>query len=505
MSDFHFLHPWRLLGLALCLGLWFISTGRGSAWHRIMDKPLARALIINRTGGLWQVVPWIFACGVIALAGPTWQRQLPAALTPQSNVMILLQQDPAMNAQDLAPSRHQRMQSKITTLINRLPGARFGLVVYHHQAFLTTPLTQDPGFYSLFLNAQRPSLLPDSEGSGLQSAIALAQKNLPQSPRSLILVTDTLSAADADWLKNQTLPLQIWVPGTAAGGPLPQQYAQQGIDTRLNVERFSQLRDAGIPVTLATGDDDDLPVVLSHIQSSVTQQNSARHDLHWNNSGYLLAIPLLLLLLIWRRQLLLVLLIPSALLWSPHSDAAWLDAWIPPDIQGQHAYQRGDYRQAAQHFRDPLWQGIAWYQAGNLPAAISAFRQAPQTPETLVWTGNSYARQKQWQQALNSYDQALSLRPDWGLARQNRARIARIVMQLRQKERDIRQQQGEDMDEDPDKINHDLPKNQGKSQQQLRPVTGASPQLDQWYQNLEVSPAGLLENLYRNSAREPSP
>nr|VUD29484.1 Uncharacterised protein [Raoultella sp. NCTC 9187] len=177
-------------------------------------------------------------------------------------------------------------------------------MVYSSQAFLTTPLTQDPQFYSLFLNAQTPSLLPQGEGSSLPQAVALALKNLPagrDAPRSLILVADTLSPADAAWLKGQRLPLQIWVPGTAAGGALPERYASRGVDTRLNVERFSQVRDGGIPVTLVTGDNDDMQAILSHIQQSVTQQNNARQDLRWQNSGYLLVIPMLILLLFWRR------------------------------------------------------------------------------------------------------------------------------------------------------------------------------------------------------------
>lgn len=121
-------------------------------------------------------------------------------------------------------------------------------------------------------------------------------------------------------------------------------------------------------------------------------------------------------------------------MWQPAGHAAsWLDAWVSPDIQGQQAFARGDYTTAAQHFTDPLRQGIAWYRAENYPAATVAFHQAEQTPEVLLWTGNSYAQQKQWQQALNSYDRALSLRPDWQLAQDNRAKIAAIIMQLRQK------------------------------------------------------------------------
>ncbi|MCS2166878.1 tetratricopeptide repeat protein [Scandinavium manionii] len=506
MSDFHFIYPWRLLGLIVAALLAFLPFAGASAWQRIMDKPFAKALIIGRSKRLTQVLPWLFALGVIALAGPTWQREFPAALTPESNVMVVMQQDLAMYAQDLAPSRNERMQSKISSLMDNAPGARYGLVVYSNQAFVTTPLTQDPQFFSLFLHAQNPSLMPEGSGSGLKAAVELAIKNSPASPRSLILVADTLTDADVSYLEKLNAPIQIWVPGTAAGGTLPEKYASRGIDTRLNIERFSTVREAGIPVTLVTADDSDLQVVQSHIQQSVTQQNNARSDLHWKNSGWLLAIPMLVLLFFWRRQLICIALVMPMMFWSSHSDAAWLDAWVSPDVQGQHAFEKGDYQKAAEHFRDPLWQGIAWYNAGNFTAAVSAFRRAPQTPETLLWTGNSLAQQKQWQQALDTYDQALSLRPDWKMALENREKVSHIVMQLRLKQREAEQEQGSNQDDEgPDKVLKDLKKGQGVKQKDIGAIKGTSPQLNQWFENLQVSPSGLLESLYRNGAQETTP
>lgn len=498
MSDFHFLYPWRLLLLLVCVALWWLPSAGQSVWWRIMDKPLAHALIVGRQRKLTHLLPWLCLLGVIALAGPSWQRQLPAALTPQSNVMVILQQDTAMLAGDLTPDRHQRMQTKIMSLMEQMPGTRFGLVVYNAGAWLTTPLTVDTAFYSLFLHAQSPALLPPGEGSGLQQAVALAQKNMPSAPRSFILVADTLSPEDARWLTGQQSPLQIWVPGTAEGGALPDKFAASGTDTRLNVTRFETVRDGGIPVTLVTADDSDLPVVKSHIQQAVTAQNNARSDLHWRNDGWMLALPMLAILMFWRRQLFCWLLISPLLLWQPSGHAAWLDSWINPDVQGQQAFARGEYATAAQRFSDPLRQGIAWYRAGNYPAATAAFRQAPPTPEMLLWLGNSYAQQKQWQRALNSYDSALSLRPDWQLAQGNRAKVAAIVMQLRQKERENKSAQGEEEDYKPDEIKHDLKPNQGVQQKDIQPIAGNNPQVNQWYENLAVSPAGLLENLYRS-------
>lgn len=249
-----------------------------------------------------------------------------------------------------------------------MPGTRFGLVVYQSGAWLTTPLTVDQDFYALFLHAQSPALLPAGEGSGLQAALALAMKNMPSPPRSIILVADNIDERDARWLIKQSLPLQIWVPGTARGGTLPEKYASRGTDTRLNVARFEQIRDGGIPVTLVTSDDSDFSAIRSHIQQSVSAQNNARIDLHWRNSGWLAVIPILIIVLLWRRQLFCWLLIAPLLMWQPAGHAAsWLDAWVSPDIQGQQAFARRGlhYRRAA--FYRPAAAGDRLVSGGELP------------------------------------------------------------------------------------------------------------------------------------------
>ena len=496
MNAFHLLHPWWLIGLPLCVVLAWWLRQSDSQWARILDKPFHRLIIGQRLKSR-VLLPWLLALGCIALAGPSWMKQLPADQIPQSNVMVILQQDLSMLAQDLPPNRHERMQHKLALLMEQLPGSRFGLVVYRSGAWLTTPMTSDPAFFTLFLQAQKPTLLPDAQGDGLQAAMALADKNLPPSPRSILLIADNLSATDVNWLSTSTLPIQLWVPGTARGGALPEAIAQRGIDTRLNVARFKQLQQSGVSVTLATTDDDDLQAVRNHIQQNFINQQNDRQDLPWLNSGYWL-IPLMLVLsLLWRRQLaLMIILIPLATL-APPAHATLVDNFISPDMQGQRAFAKGDYRSAAAHYQDPFRRGIAFYYAGEFASASAALRLVPPSPESWLWIGNSEAQQKHWQQALNSYDQALSLRPDWALAQQNRASIANIIMQLRQKERERQDEQRKEPDETPDAIKKDLKKNQGVNQQDMQPIQVA-PQVNQWYQNLTISPSGLLENLYRS-------
>ncbi|WP_337023028.1 MULTISPECIES: VWA domain-containing protein [unclassified Pantoea] len=499
MNAFHILHPWWLTGLPLCLGLAWWLRRTDSQWSRILTKPF-HLLIIGKRLPARALLPWLLATGFVALAGPSWHKQPPAGESPQSNVMVVLQQDLSMLAQDLPPNRHERMQHKLTLLMQQLPGSRFGLVVYRAGAWLTTPMTTDPTFYTLFLQAQQPTLLPDSDGDGLQPALALAEKNLPASPRSILLIADSLSATDVSLLNNTTLPIQLWVPGTARGGALPEALAQRGIDTRLNVARFKQIQQHGLPVTLATIDDDDLVSIRRHIRQTVIAEQNDRVDLPWHNSGYLL-IPLMLLLsLLWRRQVVAAWAILSWIWIAPPAHASLIDRFIRPDMQGQQAFKRGDYTSAARHYQDPLRRGIALYYAGDFAGASAAFRLVPPTPESLLWAGNCEAQLKHWQQALNIYDQALSLRPGWPMAQQNRASIAKIVMQLRQKERDRQDAQGKEQEESADAIKKDLAKNQGVMQKDMQPLQQASPQINQWYQNLILSPSGLLENLYHSES-----
>lgn len=42
-------------------------------------------------------------------------------------------------------------------------------------------------------------------------------------------------------------------------------------------------------------------------------------------------------------------------------------------------------------------------------------------------------------------------------------------------------------------------------QKDIGAVDSAAPQLNQWFENLQVSPSGLLESLYRNGAQETTP
>ncbi len=97
----------------------------------------------------------------------------------------------------------------------------------------------------------------------------------------------------------------------------------------------------------------------------------------------------------------------------------WSGLWFTPDQQGQRRMKRGEFTAAAETFRDPLWQGVAWFRAGEFGKAEQAFARVA-TPEAELNRGNCLVMLGKYEAAVARYDRALELRPDWQDAQINR-------------------------------------------------------------------------------------
>ena len=98
---------------------------------------------------------------------------------------------------------------------------------------------------------------------------------------------------------------------------------------------------------------------------------------------------------------------------------AWWTPWFTADQYAQRLMERGDDEMAAKTFHDPMWQGIAWYRAGEFEQAMQAFaRQA--TPEAEFNRGNCLVMLGKYNEAVERYDRALELQPGWNDAIVNR-------------------------------------------------------------------------------------
>ncbi|GAB6048074.1 tetratricopeptide repeat protein [Methyloparacoccus murrellii] len=98
---------------------------------------------------------------------------------------------------------------------------------------------------------------------------------------------------------------------------------------------------------------------------------------------------------------------------------SWTSLWYTPDQAGQQRLQQGDFQAAAETFRDPMRQGVAWFRGGEFAKAEQAFAHVA-IPEAEFNRGNCLVMLGQYEAAVARYDRALELRADWDDARINR-------------------------------------------------------------------------------------
>jgi Ca-activated chloride channel family protein len=97
----------------------------------------------------------------------------------------------------------------------------------------------------------------------------------------------------------------------------------------------------------------------------------------------------------------------------------WAGLWFTPDQQGRRHFERGEFLAAAEAFQYPLWQGAAFYRAGEFEKAARAFARRD-TAEAHYNQGNAWLMNGKYEDAIASYDRALTRCPGWQEAADNR-------------------------------------------------------------------------------------
>ncbi|MDH0649995.1 tetratricopeptide repeat protein, partial [Pseudomonas sp. GD03867] len=148
----------------------------------------------------------------------------------------------------------------------------------------------------------------------------------------------------------------------------------------------------------------------------------------WADQGYWLLLPLLLLAACagrrgWLFCLPLLLALPQ-----PSQAFEFNDLWLRRDQQGQRLLERQRPAEAARHFQDPQWRGMALYQAGDFAGAAAAFAQGNDAAAHYN-RGNALARAGELEAALDAYEQALERQPDLKPALDNQVLVQQLLQQ----------------------------------------------------------------------------
>ncbi|MEO6202678.1 MAG: tetratricopeptide repeat protein, partial [Nitrospirales bacterium] len=265
----------------------------------------------------------------------------------------------------------------------------------------------------------------------LQKAHELLQ-HVGQASGDVLLLTDgegdpaTLEVAKE--LGRQGVRVSVLGVGTVDGAPIPETGGflkdQDGavVIPKLDIRSLQGIAQAGGGhYATVTADDQDINQVLpsdvstSALSSSTSEKRTT--DL-WREEGPWLVLLILVLTLPafrpgWLAMLLAFMLIPQV------SEAFSLEnLWIRSDQQGIKALERDAPEEAAALFQDPGWKGIAHYRAGKYQEAEEAF-SIVDTPEGHYNRGNALANLGRYEEALASYQSALTQQPDHADAQHN--------------------------------------------------------------------------------------
>lgn len=334
LARFHFERPWWLLAVPLLLALAVLLARRsasGGGWAALVDPPLLEALRLPEPAIATRSAPWpwlalAWTLAVLALAGPTWQREPAAANATPDGWVVVLDLSPSMLAPDAAPNRVSRARYAIEDVLHAAQGARIGLVVFSAEPYTVTPLTDDVATVRGLTGPLSPDLMPSS-GDKLGPALAMAQQLLERSTTRgghVVVLTDGYAdpeqaSAAAQSLRNRSTTVDVLAIGgagsSATAGPraLPNLAQPTDVDATVQADgsatiepvdhaRLQQLARVGGGRVFELN---EMPALLTQLQTKVPRSAIALSDVEaerWRDAGVWLLPPLLLLVSFLARR-----------------------------------------------------------------------------------------------------------------------------------------------------------------------------------------------------------
>lgn len=457
----NFAHPqwlWALLliPLGFIWNLYWVKFGRThyNNLTQFIDPKLLPHLLVNKKVRQTQKkLGWLYAllvfCIVLALANPRWTYRDIEAFMPSASMVIMLDLSASMNATDISPSRIVRARQYIEDLLNQTRGLKIGLIGFAGHPHLISPITDDIQTIRTYVPALDTDLT-NVQGNSLHKALRMSADLLTREPgtkKSMLLISDGNVGSDdfsreLSSIHSKGIQVHVVGIGTTTGAPFRNKngtlHKVQGkvVTSRLNDALLKDIAKRGSGVYTEAGYFDvGLRTILAKAQQSQDEHVLAGKVRQWDDRYYLFLIPAAMILLYLMRTRALYMLIVACLTNTVlNHDVMALDlpAWLQnSEQQGQKLYVEGNFKLAADTFKDPYHKGVALYRGGDFAQAEAAFKEATR-PDIKVSgmynTGNAQMQQQKWQDAISSYEAVLAIEPDHFAAAHN-LEIARKMLQ----------------------------------------------------------------------------
>jgi Ca-activated chloride channel family protein len=473
-----------------------------SPWQQFLPSHLSQVLLEGSSSAniskksvtrqFFLIKPFMIGLlSIIALAGPVWQKLPQPVYQTERGSVLIMDMSYSMYSTDVKPNRLTRARFKAVDLLAKINEGDTGLIAYAGDAFVISPLTQDIKNIELLLPSLTPEIMPEL-GSNPIAALTLAHEMLLNAGHlngDIYWFTDDIDneeVADVyDWSSKYGHQLNILGIGSESGAPITLPSGELLKDNkgaivvpRLPTQKLKSLasRGHGSYQTISNDDSDIESLILKdkiHERNKNKKQQNQQSGDQWQEQGaWLLVLVLPLMLSYFRRGSTLLMLplscLPLLFLLSfpfvsstsfaaeneeqkikqPNSPQTstltntskqvWQNLWQTSDQQAQKQYNKENYQDAAQQFKNSQWQGSAHYKAGNYQEALDAFKKGElgNSATSLYNQGNALAQMQQYKKAIESYEQALKKKPDLQDAKDNIEKIKQLQKQQEQQKSD---------------------------------------------------------------------
>jgi Ca-activated chloride channel family protein len=140
-----------------------------------------------------------FVLLIMALLGPSFGEVQKEVKAVGKDIFLLVDVSRSMDANDVQPTRLERVKHELKELVNSFRAERIGLIIFTTDAYVQCPLTYDPSAITLSLETLNTGLISDS-GTDLAPPFRLAlekfrqeettAKNGGKQSKIIILITD---------------------------------------------------------------------------------------------------------------------------------------------------------------------------------------------------------------------------------------------------------------------------------------------------------------------------
>jgi Ca-activated chloride channel family protein len=489
----HWQRPFWLLLLPLLSfllwRLWHLKK-RSGRWQALLPSAFHTTLLSTQAGRNSRL-PWYFLAAawllaLLALMGPSWERIEQSNPKPANPLVVMLELTPEMLASDASPNRLEQAKRKLLDLLEARQDSQTAVIVYAGTAHVLVPLSDDLATSRNLLDALSPAIMP-RPGKRADLAVNKALQLLEQGAQGkgrLLLITSTLVQAEQQGinraLDGQGERLNILGVGSTEGAPILLDDGSFLKDSqgaimlpRLDSQGLSAFAAelGGRYQSVSLGDDDLHKLGLFDTTQSIREDSQMMRLEAWAEHGHWLLLPLLLLAACGARRGWLLCL--PLLLCLPQNSYAlsFEDLWLRPDQQGERLLEAQNPKAAAERFSDQRWQGHALYQAGDYAAAAERFANG-ETAVDHYNRGNALARSNELDAALEAYEQALEIQPDFPQAEKNKALVEQVMRQ------DQRQPSQSESEQDSDQQNEQQQEQNGESDNQAQQQEQQQPEND---------------------------